>query len=104
MKPIDDVRIREIKELSPPDQGLREIPAPGEMAAAVYAARQGIHRILVGGDDRLLVVIGPCSIHEPRSALEYAQRLKAEAQRLAADVLVVMRVSFEKPATHAAST
>jgi 3-deoxy-7-phosphoheptulonate synthase len=100
MKPIDDVRIREIKELSPPDQVLREVPASEEMAASVFAARQVIHRILVGGDDRLLVVIGPCSIHDPRSALEYATRLRAEAARLAADLFVVMRVYFEKPRTN----
>jgi 3-deoxy-7-phosphoheptulonate synthase len=100
MKPIDDVRIREIKELSPPDQVLREIPASEEMAASVFAARQAIHRILVGADDRMLVVIGPCSIHDPRSALEYATRLRAESLRLSADLLVLMRVYFEKPRTH----
>src|SRR3954465_2711731 len=99
MKPIDDVRIREIKELSPPDQVLREIPASEEMAAAVYEARQAIHRIPVGGDDRLLVVTGPCSIHDPRSALEYATRLRAEADRLSSGLFVVMRVYFEKPRT-----
>jgi len=99
MKPIDDVRIREIKELSPPDQVLRDVPASEQMAASVFAARQDIHRILVAADDRLLVVIGPCSIHDPRSALEYATRLKAQAARLAADLLVVMRVYFEKPRT-----
>src|SRR5256885_673481 len=100
MKPIDDVRIREIKEVSPPDQVLRELPASEEMAAAVFAARQAIHRILVGGDDRLLVVIGPCSIHDPRSALEYAARLRAEAERLGADLLVVLRGYFEEPRTN----
>ena len=99
MKPIDDVRIREIKELSPPDQVLRDVPASEQLAASVFAARQDIHRILVAADDRLLVVIGPCSIHDPRSALEYATRLKAQAARLAADLLVVMRVYFEKPRT-----
>jgi 3-deoxy-7-phosphoheptulonate synthase len=99
MKPIDDVRIREIKELSPPDQVLREVPASEQMAASVFAARQDIHRILVATDDRLLVVIGPCSIHDPRSALEYATRLQSEAARLATDLLVVMRVYFEKPRT-----
>jgi 3-deoxy-7-phosphoheptulonate synthase len=100
MKPIDDVRIREIKELSPPDQVLREIPASEEMAASVFAARQAIHRILVGAEDRMLVVVGPCSIHDPRSALEYATRLRAESSRLSADLLVLMRVYFEKPRTH----
>ncbi|MFL5441379.1 MAG: 3-deoxy-7-phosphoheptulonate synthase, partial [Myxococcales bacterium] len=99
MKPIDDVRIREIKELSPPEQVLREIPASEEMAASVFAARQAIHRILVGADERMLVVIGPCSIHDPRSAIEYAKRLKVEAARLSANLLVAMRVYFEKPRT-----
>src|SRR5882757_7912897 len=100
MKPIDDVRIREIKELSPPDQVLRELPASEAMAASVFEARQAIHRILVGTDDRLLVVIGPCSIHDPRSAMEYATRLRTEAARLSADLFVVMRVYFEKPRTN----
>jgi 3-deoxy-7-phosphoheptulonate synthase len=99
MKPIDDVRIREIKELSPPEQVLQEIPASEELAASVFAARQAIHRILVGADERMLVVIGPCSIHDPRSAIEYAKRLKEEAARLSANLLVVMRVYFEKPRT-----
>src|SRR3982751_726354 len=99
MKPIDDVRIREIKELSPPEQVLREIPASEEMAASVFAARQAIHRILVGADERMLVVVGPCSIHDPRSAIEYAKRLKEEAARLSANLLVAMRVYFEKPRT-----
>jgi 3-deoxy-7-phosphoheptulonate synthase len=100
MKPIDDVRIREIKELSPPDQVLRELPVSEAMAASVFEARQTIHRILVGTDDRLLVVIGPCSIHDPRSAMEYATRLRTEAARLSADLFVVMRVYFEKPRTN----
>src|SRR3954462_2941923 len=86
MKPIDDVRIREIKELSPPEQVLREVPASEQMAASVLAARQDIHRILVAAADRLLVVMDSCSIHDPRSALEYATRLQAEAARLAADL------------------
>src|SRR3954447_16400787 len=99
MKPIDDVRIREIKELSPPEQVLGEIPASEEMAASVFAARPAIHRILVGADERMLVVIGPCSIRDPRSAIEYAKRLKEEAARVSANLLVVMRVYFEKPRT-----
>jgi 3-deoxy-7-phosphoheptulonate synthase len=69
------------------------------MAATVFAARQAIHRILAGADERLLVVMGPCSVHDPRSALEYAERLRAEAQRFSADLLLVMRVYFEKPRT-----
>jgi 3-deoxy-7-phosphoheptulonate synthase len=97
--PIDDVRIAEIKELAPPAHVLREFPATPLAAATAFEARQAIHRILYGADDRLLVVIGPCSIHDPKAALEYAHRLKAEADRLKNDVLVVMRVYFEKPRT-----
>jgi 3-deoxy-7-phosphoheptulonate synthase len=98
-KRIDDVRIRDIQELAPPDRLLKEIPASDGMAATVFAARQAIHRILSGADERLLVVMGPCSVHDPRSALEYAERLRAAAQRFSADLLLVMRVYFEKPRT-----
>ncbi|THF62320.1 3-deoxy-7-phosphoheptulonate synthase AroG [Pseudothauera nasutitermitis] len=96
---IDDVRIQEIKELVPPSHVLREFPATQKAAEVAYEARQGIHRILFGADDRLLVVIGPCSIHDPVAALDYAERLKAEADRLREDLLIVMRVYFEKPRT-----
>ncbi|PTD96139.1 3-deoxy-7-phosphoheptulonate synthase AroG [Pseudothauera lacus] len=96
---IDDVRIQEIKELVPPSHVLREFPATQTAAEVAFEARQGIHRILFGADDRLLVVIGPCSIHDPAAALEYADRLKKEADRLKEDLLVVMRVYFEKPRT-----
>ncbi|MBL8474033.1 MAG: 3-deoxy-7-phosphoheptulonate synthase AroG [Rhodocyclaceae bacterium] len=96
---IDDVRIKEIKELSPPAHVLREFPPSDLSATITYQARQDIHRILHGADDRLLAVVGPCSIHDPDSALEYARRLRAERERLAADLVVVMRVYFEKPRT-----
>ncbi|AVR89267.1 3-deoxy-7-phosphoheptulonate synthase AroG [Thauera aromatica] len=96
---IDDVRIQEIKELVPPVHVLREFPATPKAAGVAYEARQGIHRILYGADDRLLVVIGPCSIHDAAAAIDYANKLKAEADRLKDDLLVVMRVYFEKPRT-----
>lgn len=96
---IDDVRIAEIKELAPPAHILREFPATPEAAATAFNARQAIHRILYGADDRLLVVIGPCSIHDAQAASEYARHLKVEADRLKNDLLVVMRVYFEKPRT-----
>ncbi|MDP5241393.1 3-deoxy-7-phosphoheptulonate synthase AroG [Uliginosibacterium sp. 31-16] len=96
---IDDVRIREIKELTPPAHVLREFPATEAAASTAFAARHAIHRILHGADDRLLVVIGPCSIHDTQAAVEYAQRLKAQAERFKEDLLVVMRVYFEKPRT-----
>ncbi len=98
-KPIDDLRIRDIQELLPPERVLRDIPASEVMAATVFAARNAIHRILAGEDDRLLVVMGPCSVHDPRSALDYARRLQVEAVRLSSELLVVMRVYFEKPRT-----
>ena len=96
---IDDVRIAEIKELVPPAHVLREFPATPKAAEVSYEARQAIHRILYGADDRLLVVIGPCSIHDPAAALDYARRLAAERARFAGTLEIVMRVYFEKPRT-----
>ncbi|NMG29753.1 3-deoxy-7-phosphoheptulonate synthase AroG [Aromatoleum evansii] len=96
---IDDVRIKEIKELVPPAHVLREYPATPKSAEVAFEARQAIHRILFGADDRLLVVIGPCSIHDIDAALEYGRKLKAEAARFKDELLVVMRVYFEKPRT-----
>ncbi|OHC71367.1 MAG: 3-deoxy-7-phosphoheptulonate synthase [Rhodocyclales bacterium GWA2_65_20] len=96
---VDDVRIREIKELSPPGHLLREFPATEPAATTTYDARAAIHRILHGADDRLVVVVGPCSIHDLDTALEYAQKLDAERTRLADDLLILMRVYFEKPRT-----
>lgn len=95
----DDLRILDIKELLPPSRVLADCPASPAARQCTHAARQAIHRILHGADDRLLVIIGPCSIHDPLAALDYARRLKAEAARLDADLLVVMRVYFEKPRT-----
>jgi 3-deoxy-7-phosphoheptulonate synthase len=97
--PIDDTRIRAIKELLPPSHVLREFPASERTAETTLHARQAIHRILHGADDRMLVIVGPCSIHDVRAAREYAERLKREKDRLQADLLVVMRVYFEKPRT-----
>jgi 3-deoxy-7-phosphoheptulonate synthase len=95
----DDVRIRAIKELSPPSHLVREFPLREPAAELVYETRQAIHRILHGMDDRLLVVVGPCSIHDPRAALEYARRLAGERERLRDRIEIVMRVYFEKPRT-----
>ena len=95
----DDVRIREIKELVPPAHVFREFPVGVRAALTTYNARQHIHRILHGADTRLLVVIGPCSIHDVDSAVEYAGRLRKEASRFEDDLLIVMRVYFEKPRT-----
>ena len=72
---IDDIRIREIKELSPPSHLLREFGITARASDTVYQSRNAIQRILHGGDDRLLVVVGPCSIHDPAAARDYAARL-----------------------------
>jgi 3-deoxy-7-phosphoheptulonate synthase len=95
----DDLRIKEIKELVPPSHLIREFPCGEKAATAVHGSRQAIHRILHGMDDRLVVVIGPCSIHDPEAAKEYAARLVQERKRLAPDLEIVMRVYFEKPRT-----
>jgi len=76
-----------------------ECPATPAALATVGNARTALHRILAGSDDRLAVVIGPCSIHDPRAALEYAQRLAAQRERLGGELEIVMRVYFEKPRT-----
>ncbi len=96
---VDDVRIAAINELLSPDDLVRELPISKEAEALVYSARQQIHRILHGADDRLLVIVGPCSIHDLAAAHDYAARLKVQADRLAPDLLVLMRVYFEKPRT-----
>jgi 3-deoxy-7-phosphoheptulonate synthase len=96
---VDDVRIKEIKELSPPTHLLREFPVTEQAAETTYNARTAIHRILYGADDRLLVVVGPCSIHDFDTAMEYAKKLQAEAKKHADDLLILMRVYFEKPRT-----
>ena len=95
----DDLRIKEIKELLTPDHLLGDIPITENAAKTVYETRQEIHRILHGADDRLLTVIGPCSIHDVKAAKEYASRLRDAKERHAADLLIVMRVYFEKPRT-----
>jgi 3-deoxy-7-phosphoheptulonate synthase len=95
----DDIRIKEIKELVPPSHVLREFPVSDQAATTTYEARQAIHRVLHGADDRLLVIAGPCSIHDVKAAKEYAGRLKREKERLGGELLIVMRVYFEKPRT-----
>ncbi len=95
----DDVRIREIKELITPLELLDKLKESSESTHNILAARAAIHRILQGTDDRLLVVVGPCSIHDTEAGLEYARRLVEVRKRLAADLMIVMRVYFEKPRT-----
>jgi len=95
----DDLRIRQIHSVIPPRQVHEEFPITERAALATLQARQDIHRILSGEDDRLLVIVGPCSIHDPQAALDYADKLLALKQALAADLVIVMRVYFEKPRT-----
>ena len=95
----DDLRIREIKELSPPSHVMREFASTREVSETVYAARRAVHDTLHGADDRLVVVIGPCSIHSTEAALEYANRLKAQRDRFQGELEIIMRVYFEKPRT-----
>ena len=95
----DDLRIREIKEMSTPEEVMREIPRTLTATRIVMAARNAIHAILQGTDDRLLVVVGPCSIHDPAAAVDYAERLASLRERLADRIEIVMRVYFEKPRT-----
>ena len=97
--PIDDTRIRDIMELAPPAHLLREFPASEIAARTTYETRAAIHRVLHGADDRLLVVVGPCSIHDYDAAIDYATRLAALKRELADQLIVVMRVYFEKPRT-----
>ncbi len=94
---IDDVRIRETKELIQPCDLIGELPHEG-VEGHVHGARSAIHRILTGGDDRLLIIVGPCSIHDEKVAVEYAQRLGGLRESLP-NLLPVMRVYFEKPRT-----
>lgn len=95
----DDVRIKEIKELRLPSELLEELPASAAATDNIVATRSAIHKILHSADDRLLVIIGPCSIHDYDAGLEYAQRLLQQHAAFANELVIVMRVYFEKPRT-----
>src|SRR5690606_10918945 len=95
----DDLRIREIKELSPPAHLMREFACSEAVSGVVYQARDGLHRILHGMDDRLAVVIGPCSIHDTKAALDYARRLREGRERQRGQLAIIRRVHFETPRT-----
>ncbi|WP_117235103.1 3-deoxy-7-phosphoheptulonate synthase AroG [Vibrio maerlii] len=95
----DDVRINKVKELLPPVAVLEKFPATEVASSTTYQARKAIHNILEGEDDRLLVIIGPCSIHDPEAALEYGKKLKVLRDELGDRLEIVMRVYFEKPRT-----
>ncbi len=96
----DDQRIKDVTPLPPPEHLIRFFPIAGTPVEALIGdTRERVRRILNGDDDRLLVIIGPCSIHDPQAAMEYARKLKAERAKYADTLEVVMRVYFEKPRT-----
>jgi 3-deoxy-7-phosphoheptulonate synthase len=96
----DDQRIRDVTPLPPPEHLIRFFPIAGTpVEALIQRTRHAVREIMQDKDDRLLVIIGPCSIHDPQAAMDYARRLKAERERHAADLEIVMRVYFEKPRT-----
>jgi 3-deoxy-7-phosphoheptulonate synthase len=95
----DDVRIQNLRPLIPPAILMEELPLSDEQARSVAAARAEIGAVLGGTDDRLLLVVGPCSVHDTKAALDYAARLKTAADRHRNDLVIVMRTYFEKPRT-----
>jgi 3-deoxy-7-phosphoheptulonate synthase len=96
----DDQRIREVTPLPPPEHLIRFFPIAGTAVETLIGdTRRAVRQILAGQDDRLLVVVGPCSIHDPAAALEYARKLKAERAKYKDTLEIVMRVYFEKPRT-----
>ncbi|RYD37093.1 MAG: 3-deoxy-7-phosphoheptulonate synthase, partial [Verrucomicrobiaceae bacterium] len=95
----DDLRISGINPLISPAVLAYYLPLSEQASELVANTRTQADAILRGDDDRLLAIVGPCSIHDPEAALEYAAKLKVEAERLKDDVLVIMRVYFEKPRT-----
>ncbi|MDI1275674.1 3-deoxy-7-phosphoheptulonate synthase [Polaromonas sp.] len=96
----DDERIKDITVLPPPEHLIRFFPISGTpVESLITQTRKSIHNIMAGKDDRLLVVIGPCSIHDPAAALEYARRLAEQRKKYAGTLEIVMRVYFEKPRT-----
>ena len=95
----DDVRITGMEEVIAPASLIDEMPISSKASQLIFSTRQQISDILAGDDSRLLVIIGPCSIHDPDAATEYATRLSEAATQYESDLLVVMRVYFEKPRT-----
>ncbi len=95
----DDLRIRGIKEVVAPEVIHKQFPSTEDARKTVTETRQAIHNVLSGQDDRMVVIIGPCSIHDPDAAKEYAGLIKTAREKLEKDLLIVMRVYFEKPRT-----
>ena len=98
-QPTSDLRIRATRSLPAPATVEAEIPLSDAAASRISERRREIASIMAGQDDRLLVIVGPCSIHDPAAALEYAALLRTEADRHAGELLIAMRVYFEKPRT-----
>ena len=99
LKSTDDLRITEIKPLTTPIEVMRQHPRTDAATRTVIAARHDFHNILTGQDDRLAVIVGPCSIHDPKAAMDYANRLVALRETLGDRLEIIMRVYFEKPRT-----
>ena len=97
--PTDDLRIATVREVTPPEGVHRELPSTEAIDALVWRTREAIHRILGGEDDRVMLVVGPCSIHDEAAAREYAERLAPLRAAVAGSVELLMRVYFEKPRT-----
>ncbi len=95
----DDLRIVETKEVIAPSELHKELPVSENAAQCVFTARSAVQKILHGEDDRLLVIVGPCSIHDTEAAREYATRLAKIRDEVAGDLMIIMRVYFEKPRT-----
>ena len=96
----DDERIKDVMPLPPPEHLIRFFPIAGTpVERCIQDARKAVHRIVQGEDDRLLLIIGPCSIHDPKAAREYAQRLVEQRRKHAGELEIIMRVYFEKPRT-----
>jgi 3-deoxy-7-phosphoheptulonate synthase len=96
---IDDTRVEQVGELISPEQLMSDLPAGDRVTETVFSARNQVHDVLRGADDRLVAIVGPCSIHDPQAALDYAGKLKALADELRHDLVIIMRVYFEKPRT-----
>ena len=99
LKSTDDLRITEIRELRTPEEVVREFPRTDAATRTVLTSRHAVHNILHGTDDRMVVVVGPCSIHDQIAAIDYAKRLAALREKLSGSLEIIMRVYFEKPRT-----
>jgi 3-deoxy-7-phosphoheptulonate synthase len=99
LNPTDDLRIKDLRPLLPPAILMEEIPLHPEAARVVTEGRREVAEVLRGDNDRLVVVVGPCSIHDPEAGLEYARRLRRAADAYRDELCIVMRVYFEKPRT-----